>query len=196
MKQNLLAIPILLIGLMTAHAQTTITISVDQPLELEANAGRDTATFSGDPVRLGETLAATGGTEPYSFSWSDNNSFTSADANPLVNPEQNSTYNLVVTDKNSCTATDEINISISTIGINDFNEDELRIYPIPATSEFTVEHIGGTCNISLIDENGRILWTKQLHGKARFATPHNPGVYFLKINYGEKEAVRTIIITK
>ena len=155
-----------------------------------------TMTFSGTPVSLGGTPAATGGTEPYTYSWSDNNSFISTDANPLVTPEQNTTYNLVVTDNNSCTATDEISISINTSGINDFKEDKLRIYPIPATDMFTVEHEGGTCNISLIDENGKLLWTLQLNGKSSFAAPRNPGVYFLKINYGEKEAVRTIIITK
>ncbi len=196
MKIIILIIPIILLGIIIAQAQTVVTLSADQPAELKAHAGSDTSIFLDNSVLLGEDPSATGGTEPYNWFWSDGIIYYSKEANPLVTLERNTTYSLVVTDNRLCTSKDEIIISINTTGINDFHEDVLQIYPIPATGKFTVEYNGGICKISLIDENGRLLWTKQLNGKSSFAAPPNPGVYFLKINDGDTEVVKTIIISQ
>ena len=196
MKGILLSIPILLLGIAIAKAQTILILSANQPSKLEAYAGSDTVTFLNNPVTLGGEPAATGGTAPYSFLWSDGSVDVSTESNPVVNPSEYTTYILTVIDGNSCIATDDISVSIDFTGIDDRFGESLRIYPNPSSNMFTVELNGGTCNISLIDNKGRLLWTRQLTGKSSFAAPHNPGVYFLRINDEEKEAVRTIVITK
>ena len=196
MKIIVLIIPLILLRIIIAQAQTIITLSADQPAELKAHAGSDTSIFLDNSVILGEDPSATGGTEPYNWFWNDGIVYYSKEANPLVTPTRNSTFSLVVTDNRLCTSRDEIIISINTTGINDIHEDLLQIYPIPATGEFTVKYNRGVCKISLIDKNGRLLWTKQLNGKMSFTAPPNPGMYFLKINDGYTELVKTIIISR
>lgn len=196
MKRILLTITVLLFGIAITQAQTIITLSADQPSKLEAHAGSDTATFLDDPVTLGDNPAAVGGTEPYSCIWSNGNSFISTEANPSVYPSENTTYILTVIDSSMCIATDEISISIDFTGIDDLYGKALRIYPNPTTHRFTVEHSGTDCLISLVNEKGIRLWTKPLGGKASFVAPSTPGIYFLRIDDGEKELVRRVVVSK
>ena len=196
MKRNLLTITILLLGFISANSQTIITFSANQADELEANAGSDTDITSGESVTLGESPSAIGGTEPYSYSWSNGSTEVSTEANPSVNPEATTTYTLVVTDNATCTATANVTISIVITGINDFTRDELNIYPNPATDRFTIDYRGENGSISLFSEQGKHLWTMPLSGKTTFSAPRIPGVYMLKINASGKESMRRIVVSK
>lgn len=196
MKNILFTITILLCGFMTANSQTIINFSANQTEELAANAGSDAIITSGEPVALGENPTATGGTEPYSYSWSDGSTEISTEANPSVSPEESTIYTLVVTDNASCSATANITLRIVITTIDDFTKDELKIYPNPASDLFTVDYSGENSSISLYSENGKLIWTKSLNGKTSFSAPRSPGVYLLKINDGDKESVRRIVISK
>ncbi len=183
-------------GFISVQGQTIITVSADQPVILNADAGGDDEVLSGEAVIIGGAPSATGGTEPYSYSWSDGAGIISADANPSVNPYENTTYTLVVTDINTCTAVDSVSISIIITGISDFTEKELMIYPNPASDLINIYIPGDECVISLTDENGIQLWTKFVSGKTTFTAPHDPGVYFLKIKDRDKQSIRKIVVYK
>ncbi len=196
MKKILFTVTFLLFGFLSASAQTKITFYSNQTNKLEAKSGSDAEITSGESVTLGTIQSATGGTEPYSYSWNDGNSDFSSESNPLVSPEETTTYTLLVTDNNTCTTTDTITISISVTGIPNFTEDELQVYPNPTTDRFTVDYREKNCTISLFDKNGKLMWSRPLYGKATFSAPHTPGIYLLKVNASGKESVRRIVISK
>jgi hypothetical protein len=196
MKNTILLLVLFLFRFLTAHTQTIITISANQADRLEAIAGNDTVISPGESVSLGASHSALGGTEPYSYSWDDGSSDISTESNPSVNPSATITYTLFVIDKQTCTATDSITISIISTGINDFTENELKIYPNPATDMFTIDYHGENCTISLLDEQGKYLWRKPINGKTSFSAPGTSGNYILKINASGKEIVKKIIVSK
>jgi hypothetical protein len=195
MKNILLMAILLLSGFLTSEAQTIITLSADQPALLEANAGNDIEISSGEAVMIGGSPSAIGGSEPYSHSWSEGINFISGEANPSVNPTESVTYTLVVTDNNACTAADSISIIISITGINDSETDRYMIYPNPSADMLTIDIGSENHVVSLISYDGNCLWTKQLNGITTFASPRIPGIYFLKIEAGDKESIIKIVIS-
>lgn len=81
------------------------------PAALAANAGVDKALSPGTPSAvLGATPAVTGGTGPYTYSWSPGTGLSSpTDANPTVTTTAaTTTYTLIVTDSLLATATDSV----------------------------------------------------------------------------------------
>lgn len=77
------------------------TIVVNDPLFLSTNTVTD-IECSGSPDGYID-LSVSGGTFPYTYSWTSNNGFsaTTEDVSNLLP----GTYNVIVTDKNGCTAT-------------------------------------------------------------------------------------------
>jgi len=196
MKSKLFVFVILLYALTTAQGQTVITVLANQADELLAKAGSNEEIASGESATLGEDPSATGGTPPYRYTWNDGSTNISTEANPSVSPTKTTSYTLLVRDDATCSVSDEITISVEGTGINDFTMDELKIYPIPATDNFTVDYRGENGAISLLDEQGRHLWTRPLNGKTQFTAPHASGIYLLRINAGNKESIRRIIVSK
>lgn len=83
-----------------------------------ANAGSDISICQGETAQLGGNPVVTGGTSPYSYSWTPigylDNSFT---ANPTAGPAQTTTYKLVVTDSIGCTSdTSEVDVYVADTG--------------------------------------------------------------------------------
>ena len=196
MRNLLLVFGLILSGFITTYGQTIIVVSADQSAMLHADAGDDTGILSGEAVVIGGAPSATGGTEPYSYSWNDGTGIISSDANPSVNPAENTIYTLVVTDNNTCTAVDTVIISVSISGISDFTDKELRIYPNPASDLINIDITGDECMISLTDENGIKLWSKPACGKTTLTVPRAPGVYFLKVTGRDKQSIRKIVVTR
>ncbi|MBI4947670.1 MAG: VCBS repeat-containing protein [Bacteroidetes bacterium] len=81
-----------------------------------ANAGTDKNTCPGSPVVIGGTPSASGGTAPYTFSWTSVPAgFNSNIANPTVSPNSTTTYNLLVTDAHGCTGTDIVVVIVNSL---------------------------------------------------------------------------------
>ncbi|MCB9231606.1 MAG: hypothetical protein H6581_08085 [Bacteroidia bacterium] len=78
-----------------------------------ADAGLDTSGCPPDTAVLGGNPAASGGTGPYTYSWSPANNLSSTSvANPTV-VYSGLTYTLSVTDANGCVGTDSVDVSFS-----------------------------------------------------------------------------------
>ncbi|MEZ5198038.1 MAG: PKD domain-containing protein [Bacteroidales bacterium] len=84
--------------------------SYSQPTSVEASAS-DITVCNGDEIQL--FVLASGGTEPYEYSWSSNPvGFTSTDQNPFVSPTENTTYTVTVTDAMNGSLSDDVEVSV------------------------------------------------------------------------------------
>jgi len=94
----------------------TNTIILTEPvLALSAAASSDTPVCSNEILTL--SAIGSGGTVPYSYSWSGPNSFSSTNQSPtIVDPTISETgnYTLIITDANNCTATNSASVIIHT----------------------------------------------------------------------------------
>lgn len=70
-------------------------------------AGADQVTCPGGSVNLSAT--ASGGTTPYTFTWSNN---LGTGPNKTVTPASTTTYSVTVTDANGCTASDDVIVTV------------------------------------------------------------------------------------
>lgn len=78
---------------------------VQSQCTLSVNAGPDLSMCQGDNKTL--TATATGGVAPFTFTWSYGSATT-----PSVLVSQSNTYSVTVTDANSCTAKDEVVLTV------------------------------------------------------------------------------------
>lgn len=107
----------------SATANVTVTLNP----ALIVNAGANQVIQSGTSTQLGGGPTASGGTPPYIYSWNPTNTLNNSGAsNPLSSPTVNTTYNLIVTDSKGCSATDNVQVNISS-GCQTYILDSLAI---------------------------------------------------------------------
>lgn len=94
-------------GVCTSSDTTTILV---YPMPV-VDAGADQYVTSGTTVTLGATPAVSGGTGPYTYSWSPAAGLSDPTvANPSVTPAVTTTFYLTVTDSAGCSGTDSVTI--------------------------------------------------------------------------------------
>lgn len=80
---------------------------------LTANAGADRSVLYAVTTTLGGSPTASGGTPPYTYSWSPMTSLDNPNAaNPMAKVMSTTTYTVTVTDANRGTATDQVVITV------------------------------------------------------------------------------------
>ncbi|MDN5291150.1 MAG: hypothetical protein PWQ06_1389, partial [Anaerophaga sp.] len=92
-------------------ATETTTVEVSNPVI--DDIGNNGPVFIGEEASF--TLTVSGGIEPYSYSWSGPDGFSSIDQNPIipnVTLSNVGNYNVVVTDDNGCNVTDSTTLLI------------------------------------------------------------------------------------
>lgn len=192
----------------------TITVTVN-PL-LTANAGPNDTTCCGSIWWLGNGSAtATGGTSPYSYSWSPTTNFTGCTNCP--NPPVMSctgtpgpiTYTLTVTDAMGCTATSTVTIWYNYCRLANPNAnqnqqgttstaDELSVAPNPTNGNFVITLPGtGPLDVEVVDVLGKIVYSKPGISDASLTvdlSSQPKGVYFIKCREGDQVLVQRIVI--
>jgi gliding motility-associated-like protein len=90
------------------------TIATAQVAPVTANAGPDAGICPGsDPPVIGGAPTASGGTPPYSYSWSPGAGLSNPSiANPSASPTVTTTYTVTVTDNNGNADNDVVTVSI------------------------------------------------------------------------------------
>lgn len=143
MMKKILTVGLLAFLGLVGYAQV-ITINIDQPDQIVADAGSDTLICKNHSVILGSQQTATGGTPDYLFSWYpelylDNPNI----ANPSCAPDESITYMLTVTDNNGCTATSYVSVGVDPcLGISlNYSASDISIFPNPASDHFIIQGI-------------------------------------------------------
>ncbi len=96
-----------------AGLANTSVVVIQNPT-LIVDAGNNQAVSLGGTALLGGAPTASAGTPPYSYLWDPAATLNNPGiANPSASPTVNTTYNLIVTDINGCTATDDVSVTIN-----------------------------------------------------------------------------------
>ncbi len=98
----------------TSGCTATASATVVQPAAaLNAQAGNDTVIVNGGIAQIGGSPTASGGTGPYTYSWTPAASVTNATAaNTSASPAFTTNYVVCVTDSNSCTDCDTARVRV------------------------------------------------------------------------------------
>jgi len=95
-------------------SSSSATMSFDAGTVLTADAGADVGVCSGTCTTIGGSPAATGGTPPYTYTWSPTTGLDHPDSpNPTACPDTTTTYTLTVTDNNGDTDQDQVTITVN-----------------------------------------------------------------------------------
>jgi hypothetical protein len=96
----------------TSYDSVTVDVS-----DVRVHAGKDTLFCRGAVIAIGSE--ATGGREPYTYSWSPAAGLTSTNMpRPLAKPEVTTTYTVRVRDRNGCETMDSVRLEVSWITLD------------------------------------------------------------------------------
>ena len=160
--------------------------NITEPAPL--NVAVNTTDASGPNIPDGSaTATASGGTSPYTYSWSGGSNSNLLPGN----------YTVVVTDANGCKDTASFTIG-STMSV-DPEKAGFNIYPNPASTQFDVDlsSISGLCQLRLLDSRGRALTSQKLEGGQRHTLSVlglSAGVYVVEIQNGENNYRQRLIL--
>ncbi len=186
-------------------AQYIVQFPVSQPDLLEANAGGSAAVLAGTILTLGGQPAAIGGTPPYSYSWTPTHGLNDPTLpNPVLTADSAVTYNLKVTDAQSCTANSTIHVSI-VIGLDDeAREDEVfSIFPNPVDGnvffvKYETSAWGEDYTLIIRTLTGQVVFTATLSGElsalSRADVGIQRGTYLVAITTRQEHHLKLIVL--
>lgn len=156
------------------------SMEITQPAALISNIGSYWNDSTGNCVG-GATVVMQGGTSPYSYQWNDPSSTTTETVSGLCA----GTYEVMVTDANSCTSLIDVTI-LNTLSIAELNSAGISLYPNPANDilhiDLSSEQLLGATYV-VLDNKGRLISDGNLNALANtiglvdLAT----GVYFIEL---------------
>lgn len=136
-----------------------------------------------------------------SYSWDFDDGNTSSKENPTHTYSQTGTYDVMLKTVNPCGSDSiEKSIVITETGIQDHNDNNIAVYPNPASNQVNIElNTNQLKSIELFSVDGKLLQKKAQsftqQDKAKLNTQNlNSGIYYLKINLNEKVVRKKLII--
>ena len=124
------------------------------------------------------------------YQWIPSTGLSSGNVNaPVANPNQTTTYTVVATAANGCTATTQVTVSVCAVGLNDPNQGGILVYPNPANEGFYISlpNISTTnLQMQLFDVTGKLVKTATYAANANFTQYVSvdelvPGLYHLQL---------------
>lgn len=167
-------------------------------LQLYVSAGSDFTICAGDSSAIGGSPTASGGTPPYSYSWSSNPAgFASGSANPVVSPAITTTYFVTVTDDDNCALSDTILVTFDLCTGIEYSPDDINVsfYPNPATGNIEIK-TSQQAEIEIINIQGQIINSMAVIGNKTIVdlSAFPCGMYFVKVKTGKGIAIGKIIV--
>ncbi len=118
-----------------------------------ADAGTDIDIVIGSSTAIGGSPTASGGTAPYTYSWTPTTGLDDATlANPTATPTDTTTYTVVVTDASGCTDTDDITVNV--LPLVSITITPITSTTIPASGgsfQFQVQITNNSASVQIVD---------------------------------------------
>jgi len=182
-----------------------VTAIITSPTAVSVNLSSLSNTSNTNPSGS-ISSSMTGGTPPYTCSWTNVPSAQSS--NPSVGGLAAGSYTIVVTDANGCTASSQIAV-VSTVGINETvlnNNATLLFYPNPFTDNATLKlNISKSENVSytLVSAMGAVVGSEnkgKLQAGESLITIDGSnlaaGIYLMNVTVGNKTYSQKLNIVK
>lgn len=140
-------------------------------------------------------LTMSGGTPPYSYSWTGPNSFTSSNEDP--SGLEQGTYTCTVTDGNGCThVVNGVEVD-SQLSVGD-ESIQFSVFPNPSNGIFNIQLINSDAEVkvSIVDVTGRLVYSEQVFGTSLFSidiSDRAAGTYYIRISDGEVQSAKRIV---
>lgn len=141
-----------------------VTLQSNQPPQLFADAGHDTAFTTPGTHLLGAQPPAYGGTPPYSFQWIP---ATNLDSDTIANPTFTHTgansfvkFFLTVSDQQNCSSTDSVKITLFYYAVEEIEPFSMKVVPVPARQYLAVVVVAPEGEINLFNLEGKCLLTQ------------------------------------
>lgn len=153
-------------------------------------------SVTGHQTGSSATATATGGTAPYTYSWSNSSDHFGATASGLAA----GSYTVTAIDANGCTGSGTISIIAGITSVGDITF--FSVYPNPSTGAFTASiHLAATADVvtTISDVTGKTIFESTDSGIKDMYKVINlgnvsTGVYFVNIKTAEGTANQRIII--
>lgn len=193
------------VGMGFAKAQTYVSLSVNQPSALVADAGQDILICPGDTAFIGAPTA--GGTSPYANSWAPTTGITLPNDNPTgASPTVTTQYTLTVTDANNCTSTASVSVVVDTcVRITDpVAGVSLDVYPNPTRGQVRIEFNASRAiesgMITVANVEGKVVFEQSIEAQqsqggwnldlSRYGT----GMYLVTLKTGDRTFTRRLLV--
>lgn len=174
---------------------TTISQSVSQPAAAVAVTATATPSTSANDGTA--TASGTGGTQPYSFAWS--NGMTGNELEDLAP----GTYTVTVSDANGCTSTGSVVVELSNAAGDVLNGVGLKLYPNPASELIVLQAQGilrSDLKLRLVNAAGQVLLEKDFYQGSTICHLQTDtlydGVYFLSVEDGRAVQTFKVVIMR
>lgn len=178
---------------------TSVTISEPTAISVNANATDVTCAGCTDGSL---SAVASGGAAPYSYMWTPGNYATDVVYNVAAG-----TYTVVITDDNGCTATETVSVvdnnSSNPTSLENFNNEDMMVYPNPNNGEFVIRFKGavqGNATIDILDIQGKLVYSfKDKVGNTISGTKVDvkylsSGTYMVRVSVGGKVYNNRVVI--
>ncbi len=170
----------------------TTSVTINEPTAL-SGSGTSTDELMGMDGTI--DLTATGGTAPYTFSWTGPNGFTSTDEDPTG--LEAGTYDVTITDDNGCTTTAQVIVGTQ---VSVYEQDGLAInlYPNPSNGDFTLVSNVNHGQLIVRDALGREVHVQNVIGNQTDVSlnVNESGIYFVEFRSDDKTQTIRVVVRK
>ncbi len=132
---------LLLVSFQT-RAQSILNFSVAQPPSiLTVNAGTNKSISNGQQTVLGGSPSVSGGTSPYTYSWSPLQGLNQDNtANPAASPIVSTVYTMTVTDSKGCSNSKSVTVTVNGVPVGIFNgyASSINVFPNPTNGSLFI----------------------------------------------------------
>lgn len=143
---------------------------------------------------IGENLEATAGYS--SYTWYINEVEIAGATDNILEPLEDGTYEVEVTDENGCTNTAAIDFTINNTSEQSFLSD-IALYPNPSNGNFTITlSDGAPRNMQVFDGYGKMVFQSTINSSKEQINVQGlaRGVYYVKIMEGHGYTVKSLLI--